>query len=492
MNITYPLRLSYFIAIISLFFSNTIMLLGAQKPGEHNPYKVAKAPHPYERTETSSLSESDFPYNLKTITPRACDPYSLFNESDPRDSETKETICTRDTAKLGTILFDRQTINVPSDISFITHVAMIDTDTVAIACDARKKRGETVIMYYNLLTTNFLGSLVVNSETHDEVTTIVALPEARRQSRRHLLGFRGGLIRVGTLIKTPRLKKTKIMTELYKKGNCCSLAKLIALPLLGPGTFAVRNDSNQNIEIYTINKGKTVCTHTLNGHTNYVQGIATLPKERLASVDSGGTVKIWDISSMECASTINTGLPWIKCLAVLPSGFMILGDHHGTASVLSPSQKITCILKSSDGIHSITAFDKESFIIHYLAAGMKLYDLKGKIIGTIDGKNLIRNINTLSHGQNFATFTKDIATLWCARSSSTLTDSQSTCSSSSSSSSSSCSSSSSTTSHDYQAPSPFLDFTPLTISTTPVLSSSSSTSSSSSASALRSVLEMSR
>jgi len=487
MNITYPLRLSYFITIISLFFSNTITLLGAQN-------KVAKEPPPYKRTGTTSLSNSDFPYNLNVLTPRSCDPYLLFNKSD-RDSEikksscTEESICTRDTATFGKVLFDRQAINVSSDISCITHVAMIGKDTVAIACDARKKRGETVIMYYNLPTTNFLGSLVVNSETHGTVTTIVALPEAGRHSRRHLIGFMCGLIRVGTLRETPQLKKIKIMTELYQKGSCSSLARLITLPLLGPDAFAVLDDYNQNIQIYTISKSKAVCTHTLNGHTDRVEGIAIISKRRLASVDINGTVKIWKIPSMECASTINTGLRRIKCFAVLPSKFMILGDHYETTSVLSPSQKITCILKSSDGIRSITAFDKESFIVCHISEGMKLYNLQGEIIGTINEKSLLYGINSLSHGQDFTTFTKDAATLWCARLSSTLTDSNSTCFSSSSSSSSSCSSSSSTTPRQQ---SPFLDFTPLTLSTIPVLLSSSAISSSSSSSASSSVSEMSR
>jgi WD40 repeat protein len=87
-----------------------------------------------------------------------------------------------------------------------------------------------------------------------------------------------------------------------------------------------------------------------NGHTNWVQALAVLPNGKLASGSGDNTIRIWDIATQRCESTLQGHDNSVRSLAVLPHGKLASGSYDQTIRIWNIcSQQCEMVLRGHDG-----------------------------------------------------------------------------------------------------------------------------------------------
>ena len=72
---------------------------------------------------------------------------------------------------------------------------------------------------------------------------------------------------------------------------------------------------------------------TLNGHTNRVYALTTLPNGDLASASSDQTLKIWNPNDGNLKLTLNGHNSLVKALTTLPNGDLVSGADDKTIKI---------------------------------------------------------------------------------------------------------------------------------------------------------------
>jgi WD40 repeat protein len=76
-----------------------------------------------------------------------------------------------------------------------------------------------------------------------------------------------------------------------------------------------------------------------NGHTNWVEALAVLPNGKLASGSLGTTIRIWDIATKRCESTLRGHDDSVNSLAVLSHGKLASGSYDDTIRIWNISSR---------------------------------------------------------------------------------------------------------------------------------------------------------
>jgi len=74
-------------------------------------------------------------------------------------------------------------------------------------------------------------------------------------------------------------------------------------------------------------------TKTLRGHSGWVDSLAVLPDNKLASGSSDETIKIWDLISGQCINTLKGHSGSVNSLAVLPDNKLASGSSDKTIKI---------------------------------------------------------------------------------------------------------------------------------------------------------------
>ena len=69
------------------------------------------------------------------------------------------------------------------------------------------------------------------------------------------------------------------------------------------------------------------------GHTDKVNCLAILPRNRLASGSNDKTIRIWDVDTGRCLRTLSEHKERINCIAVLPNGHIVSGSSDKTLRI---------------------------------------------------------------------------------------------------------------------------------------------------------------
>jgi hypothetical protein len=111
-------------------------------------------------------------------------------------------------------------------------------------------------------------------------------------------------------------------------GGCDLLASSSRLPLSGTvGAAALTMSAG------TRTGGAVLPERTLTGHSGHVRSLAVLPDGRLCSGSYDNTIKIWDVSTGECARTLTGHSGHVYSLAVLPDGRLCCGAVDNTIKI---------------------------------------------------------------------------------------------------------------------------------------------------------------
>jgi WD40 repeat protein len=76
---------------------------------------------------------------------------------------------------------------------------------------------------------------------------------------------------------------------------------------------------DHTIKLWQVSSGE--CVSTLEGHQNWVMSVAFSPDgKQLASGSDDHTIKLWQVSSGECVSTLEGHENWVMSVAFSPDG----------------------------------------------------------------------------------------------------------------------------------------------------------------------------
>src|SRR5579872_5023462 len=99
------------------------------------------------------------------------------------------------------------------------------------------------------------------------------------------------------------------------------------------GLYPVLSDLVQE---YDPIEDKWECEQTLQGHTDTVNALCVLPRNKLASASADKTIKIWDLVTSNCERTLRDKENSNDALCVLPGNKLALGFCDSTIKIWDP------------------------------------------------------------------------------------------------------------------------------------------------------------
>ena len=119
---------------------------------------------------------------------------------------------------------------------------------------------------------------------------------------------------------------------------------------------------DSTIKILDTSQDKIKCIKTFLGHTDCVNAIALLNDNTLASASDDKTIKVWDIDSNKCKTTLSGHDDGVYTLIIV-DGKIISGSRDKTVKIWDPESK-NCLLTipCEDKIHSLEFSTKNQYL----------------------------------------------------------------------------------------------------------------------------------
>lgn len=106
-----------------------------------------------------------------------------------------------------------------------------------------------------------------------------------------------------------------------------------------PGAFVATGSRDKSIRIWT-QQGQ--CLRTLNGHDNWVRGLAFAPDGRhLLSVSDDKTLRVWDLATGRCVKTVDAHAHFATCIAWGRSSVEVSGASRSVNVAATGSVDLT-------------------------------------------------------------------------------------------------------------------------------------------------------
>jgi WD40 repeat protein len=109
----------------------------------------------------------------------------------------------------------------------------------------------------------------------------------------------------------------------------CTNKKIFCLKFISATTIAV--GCSKTIKI--LNVDDDVCIKILEGHTDCVRDLITLPNGTLISCSQDETIKFWNLNDSRCIKTLNGHTGSVRCLLLLSNGQLASGSKDKTIKI---------------------------------------------------------------------------------------------------------------------------------------------------------------
>jgi len=108
------------------------------------------------------------------------------------------------------------------------------------------------------------------------------------------------------------------------------------------------------VEVVNVSGDAGVVVVVLNGHGNYVEALAELHDNNLASGSRDGTVRVWDMTTYACIATLNGHAGEVPSLAVLADGRLACGSGRREVRLWDPRTRTSAGVLARQG-HQVVA-----------------------------------------------------------------------------------------------------------------------------------------
>ena len=185
--------------------------------------------------------------------------------------------------------------------------------------------------------------------------------------------------------------------RIWDSQNCVCLKTLIKGPhgvSSQNGVMSLKNltsnrmasGSDKEIKIWNIESGE--CLRTLNGHSDWILGFASLPNGNLASFSWDATIKVWDLSRGECVITLTGHSRSVNCLLLLKNGQLASGSGDNTVKIWNTStgECIKTIEGHSSLVSQLQQLESGELVSCSWDKSIKIWNLtEGNCIRTLKG-----------------------------------------------------------------------------------------------------------
>jgi WD40 repeat protein len=125
----------------------------------------------------------------------------------------------------------------------------------------------------------------------------------------------------------------------------------------------------------------------LRGHSGCINAAIYFPDNRIISCSDDKTIKIWDINTGECITTLNGHLDWVYCILLLPDNTLASGSEDGSIKIWNLENKncINTIEIRQSSVLSLCSLDVGKLASGYEEGVIKIWNLQtNECIRTLD------------------------------------------------------------------------------------------------------------